>query len=206
MTGNTGTKGTDQDIGTRSYKHGHAARSGSSSAYNSWRGMMERCQNPKHVGFEYYGARGIAVCDRWYDFAAFLADMSEKPSRRHTIDRIDPNGNYEPANCRWATPAQQRANQRPYDQRARVLKAWQSRSRTSKNRADLVGQRFTRLLVVAYSDTRNKVPYWQCHCDCGQSPIVSGKALKNGGTKSCGCLNKEVARERAIIRNKARGQ
>lgn len=82
--------------------------------YASWQAMRGRCNYPKEVGYSRYGGRGIKVCDRWNSFAAFLEDMGERPSRDHTIDRINNDGDYEPANCRWATKAEQRANVRPY--------------------------------------------------------------------------------------------
>lgn len=83
-----------------------------SSEYNIWRGLQQRCCNPKNPGFKYYGARGISVCQRWHDsFAAFLADMGPRPAGR-SIDRINNDGNYEPENCRWATSAEQNANKR----------------------------------------------------------------------------------------------
>lgn len=71
--------------------------------------MFARCANPRSNGFEYYGGRGIAVCDRWASFADFLADMGQRPAGR-TLDRINNDGNYEPGNCRWATPKEQAAN------------------------------------------------------------------------------------------------
>ena len=79
--------------------------------YRSWQNMKQRCLNPKHHKYRLYGARGITVCDRWLHFPNFLADMGPRPPDT-TIDRIDPDGHYEPGNCRWASPALQRQNQR----------------------------------------------------------------------------------------------
>lgn len=84
-----------------------------SPEYLSWKGMIQRCTNPKHTSYEYYGARGITICQRWRDsFEAFLVDMGSRPEGK-TLDRIDNDGNYEPGNCRWATASEQNSNQRP---------------------------------------------------------------------------------------------
>lgn len=79
--------------------------------YRIWNAMRQRCHNPKQPHYERYGGKGIAVCERWrQSFTAFYEDMGDPPSEVHSIDRIDPTGNYEPANCRWATPLEQRHN------------------------------------------------------------------------------------------------
>ena len=73
--------------------------------------MKQRCSNPNHSNYERYGGLGITVCDKWANsFEAFLSDMGKAPSLQHTIDRIDTKGNYEPGNCRWATPTEQSRN------------------------------------------------------------------------------------------------
>lgn len=77
-------------------------------------GMRDRCLSPKSTNYRHYGGRGISVCRRWLGrdgFWNFIADMGPRPSG-HTLDRINVNGNYEPANCRWATVAQQNRNKR----------------------------------------------------------------------------------------------
>jgi hypothetical protein len=90
--------------------HGHTI-GGFSPEYESWRAMLDRCENPNATGYKYYGGRGIVVCEEWHSFENFLRDMGLRPPGT-SIDRIHPDGDYEKQNCRWATASEQRRNQR----------------------------------------------------------------------------------------------
>lgn len=96
--------------------------------YRTWKDMRARCNCQTRPDYYLYGERGIRVCERWNDFAAFFADMGPRP-HGHTLDRIDTNGHYEPGNCRWATATVQANNKRTnhvleIDGQAKTLQQW----------------------------------------------------------------------------------
>jgi hypothetical protein len=87
-------------------------------AYSVWTGMLQRCLNPRHRAYAFYGGRGITVCERWLIFENFFADMGEPPEGR-TLDRHNNDLGYRKANCHWATRAEQIANRRPSKRKRR---------------------------------------------------------------------------------------
>lgn len=82
-----------------------------SPEYKAWDNARDRCGSPSNLKYHLYGGRGIQMCEEWAaSFAAFYRDMGDRPSPKHSLDRIDGDGNYEPTNCRWATIEEQNNN------------------------------------------------------------------------------------------------
>jgi hypothetical protein len=96
-----------------------------------WVGIWERCYLPENPGYEYYGARGICVCQEWMDFQAFYSFWGDPPFEGATIGRIDNDGNYEPSNCEWQTQEQQNNNTR----RSKMI-TWNGKTQTMRDWAE----------------------------------------------------------------------
>lgn len=106
-------------------KHGYSQ----SATYKVWLSMRVRCRNPNDKNYRHYGGRGITVCKRWDSFPAFIKDMGDRPSPKHTIERIKNHLGYSPGNCCWATRAEQGRNTRrtrnlTHDGRTMCLEDW----------------------------------------------------------------------------------
>jgi len=146
-------------------KHGQAKNGERGLTYRTWSNIRRRCLNPNAHEYESYGGRGIRICDRWEDFAAFVEDMGERPSQRHSIDRIDPEGDYTPDNCRWATPKQQGRNRRnnrtlTYKGETLCLSEWSERIGISLNaiasRLDVCGYTVEEALTLPLGMKRRR--------------------------------------------------
>lgn len=104
--------GNTKSCGCFRVKHGHSINNDLSQTYIAWAHMKQRCNNKKDPTYLNYGNRGITVCKRWFIFENFLKDMGEPPTKNHSLDRVNNNGNYCKNNCRWATKKQQQGNMR----------------------------------------------------------------------------------------------
>lgn len=93
-------------------RHGATRIKNYTPEYRAWNCMRQRCTNPHNASWDRYGGRGIRVCERWASFQNFLADMGERPSAAHSLDRVDGDGDYEPGNVRWGTVEEQANNRR----------------------------------------------------------------------------------------------
>jgi hypothetical protein len=147
--------------------------------YFTWHSMLDRCYDATAHNYRWYGGRGISVHSEWHGpegFWTFVAYLEQTLGPRPTgmsLDRVDPNGNYEPGNIRWADRATQSANRRDAISIA-------------------VGQRFGRLVVTGLF--REKQRMASCNCDCGGTLNTRVQTLAAGKATSCGCVRKEKLR------------
>lgn len=154
--------------------------------YGIWRGMMSRCGNTKDPSYQLYGGRGIKVCERWHDVRNFFDDMGLAPLG-HSVERIDPNGDYGPLNCKWIPKSQQSANRRNCYVNRNVPDADEFKKR--KQRLIRTGCVDTK--SIPYGDT-NGLGWWRDH-GLYHNPYVFGPMpYKRNGIKH--------RREEAILR------
>lgn len=145
--------------------HGHARPTrGTSPTYKVWLNMHQRCRRGGRRG-EY---ADISVCDRWSSFEAFLADMGERPSARHSIDRVDPRGDYEPGNCRWATPSEQARNKttsviltHPHTGRTMCMADWADYLGVSRSTLHWRLKNWPLDRALSRGDHRKRKPAWR---------------------------------------------
>lgn len=156
-----------------------------SSEYATWYGMKQRCHNPEASSFRTYGAKGITVCDQWIEsFDSFLADMGPKPTPKHSIDRIDPAGDYSPENCRWATWQEQADNNRnthkiTVDGETKTLREWSAMCGVSANSIRW------RLAHGWNPKKAVTVPFEKPFCKKGHDLATVGVVHHGNGAKTC---------------------
>jgi hypothetical protein len=154
--------------GENLFKHGLTK----SAEHRSWLSMMTRCfwSGPEREDWHLYQGRGITVCERWKEFSNFLEDMGPKPTPKHTIDRF-PNGdgNYEPGNCRWATPQEQARN-------------WKHRNRRILfNGENLICSEWADRLGLSRESLRDRIASgWTIERALTTPPVRKRERLSNG--------------------------
>lgn len=161
-----------EKVAKNSTTHGYAR----TRTYQSWQHMKDRCLNVNNLSYKYYGGRGITVCRRWVNsFENFLEDMGDRP-KNSSLDRIDNNGIYEPTNCKWSSHKAQAMNRRT-------------------SIGNIVGSKFGRLTITGQFYKSNKL-YAKTECICGGVKVCRYENLKDGTTKSCGCMYREMLKNR----------
>jgi len=166
-------------IAARLTTHGHARQGAQTAEYRAWCGIIDRCLNPNHRDYRYYGGRGITVDPRWRDFVTFLADAGPRPSPAYSLDRIDNALGYAPGNVRWATKVEQARNRRPrrppmtaerlrmmYRAATRVYEAIKRGLLTRPLSCEACGA--VRRITAAHADYARPLDVrwlcWPCHC------------------------------------------
>jgi hypothetical protein len=105
--------GRNSNCGCHRSQHNKTHGKSKTPEYHAWIAAIRRCTDPQYASYRNYGGRGIKVCERWRNsFETFLADMHNRPSPLHSLDRMDNDGNYTPTNCKWSTKREQVINRR----------------------------------------------------------------------------------------------
>lgn len=206
--------------GTSNLHHGMSK----STEYNIWSGMKARCYNHNEVCYYRYGGRGITVCERWLNsFENFFDDMGCRPSKKHSLDRIDNDKGYCKENCKWSTAREQANNTRrnvfiELDGIKKSISEWSRKLNIPqlviRNRIDKgfspkeILAEYTTPTRLDYLDLTNMVfnrltvlfykkdiNKWACRCECGNYTDVHSSKLRTQHTQSCGCLQIEKSKE-----------
>ena len=152
--------------------------------YGVWCGMLRRSSDPKSVGYQNYGGRGIEASPEWQDnveifYADLVDEIGPHPGKGWSIDRIDNNGDYQRGDIKWSTRTEQNRNQR-------------------RSQPIPIGTRLGRWTVLEGPVWRKRTvgyqPYYQVRCDCGTEKLIAAPALRSGKSFSCGCLRRELQR------------
>lgn len=177
--------------------------------YATWSAMITRCHNPNHQSYQFYGRRGITVCDRWRaSFAAFLEDMAPRPSKGHTLDRIDNEKGYEPSNVRWATRIEQMANRR-----CTIIVEYEGREVPLAEACRLSGIPYASAFSRHYrgfswEDHRDRRPQERSHCPSGHAYTPENTFLhkRKGGNPFRRCKACERKRQARRVRPSKRAR
>ena len=149
--------------------------------YGAWAGMFSRCENTNDPNYRNYGRRGIKVCRRWYEFKDFLKDMGPRPSLKHSIDRSNNDGNYEPKNCRWATRSEQMPNRRKFSNNSTGTTGIQKHGNGWQARIDIDNTRH----IIGYFKTKREAATARTTFDTlyETSPEAAFATIKTGGAR-----------------------
>jgi hypothetical protein len=147
--------GKEKEVSFKHMLYGHSTNCGCMRSYNqthgrvntpewrSWQNAKTRCYNPNRATDKWYHGRHIKMCEEWRNsFEQFLKDMGQRPTGT-TLDRIDPNGNYEPGNCRWLSPKEQSRNTR-----RNVYVTWNGRKMCAREFADEIKANYWTLIKM----------------------------------------------------------
>lgn len=181
-----------------SYKHGLTAKI---PEYGIWQSMIRRCHNKTDKTYQFYGARGIYVCDRWINsFTNFYQDMGQRPSEKYSIDRIDNNKGYYKENCKWSTSKEQSNNRRKckyinYNNKTQTIKQWSEElgipeetihSRIKKN-VDIdtaLGKKNLVKKMITFNGETKSIKEWSDIVGIKYSTLVA-RLKKNSSIEQC---------------------